>query len=85
LQQVFLEVPVLIRFIAVPAFVSLVGVAIGWLYVRRVPQPIEPWQAWEERDPVGPSEDVILALGRTSSMKFSTEAEALAFVGDDDV
>ena len=66
------------RFLIVPALVSLAALAVNWRYVYRA---LRPHSRETERDPVGPSADVILALGRTQTMKVSTEAEALAYVG----
>jgi hypothetical protein len=37
-----------------------------------------------DRDPLGPSEAVVSALSRTTSMKISTEAEALSCFTEED-
>jgi hypothetical protein len=66
------------RFIVVPALVSLAALAVTWRLVYRA---LRARSREAERDPLGPSEDVTLALGRTQEMRVSTEAEALAYAG----
>jgi len=67
-----------LRFILLPALVSLTALAVSWRYVYRV---LRSRSREAERDPLGPSDDVVMALGRTQAMKVSTEAEALAYAG----
>lgn len=58
---------------------GLAALAVGSRYARHASPIFDRYSRWIDRDPVGPSEDVVLALGRTTSMKISTEAEALAY------
>jgi hypothetical protein len=73
-----------IRIVAVPLLAGCAALAAGWLYARRAPRPTETWSRLADRDPLGPSEAVVSALSRTSSMKISTEAEALSSVTEED-
>jgi hypothetical protein len=70
--------------VAVPLLAGAAALTAGWLYARRAPRPTETWSRLVERDPLGPSEAVVSALSRTTSMRISSEAEALCCMADDD-
>lgn len=73
-----------IRFVAVPLLAGAGALAVGWLAARRAPRASDIGSPWAERDPLGPAEGVVLVLERTTSMKISTEAEALSCMEEDD-